>query len=128
MQPKIRAAIIGCGSSTEGKGGVHSVSYAHGWAYRHSGRVDLVGVVSPPTDENFHHGRDPNIYYHRAVADILHAIDTVSPTRIDAHEAVRSLELMLAIHESARIGAIIDLPLMQQLCPSDMAWRSPVKS
>jgi len=42
----LRAAIIGLGPSTKGKGGAHSFSYCHGWAYAATPGVELVGACS----------------------------------------------------------------------------------
>lgn len=41
----MRAVIIGCGPSGAGRGGSHSISYAHGWAMRKAG-LKLVGAAS----------------------------------------------------------------------------------
>ena len=46
MSTAIRAAIIGLGNSSKGKGGAHSISYCHGWAYKADSRVDLVAACS----------------------------------------------------------------------------------
>jgi len=45
MKP-IKCAIIGCGPGTEGKGGVHSISYAHAWAFVGDPRTQLVAAAS----------------------------------------------------------------------------------
>lgn len=52
---QITCAIIGCGPGTEGKGGVHSISYAHGWAFVGDRRTRLVAAASrtPENRENF---------------------------------------------------------------------------
>ncbi|MBC2602702.1 Gfo/Idh/MocA family protein [Puniceicoccus vermicola] len=42
----IRSAIIGLGSSEEGRGGVHSISYCHGWAHTATSGIELVGGCS----------------------------------------------------------------------------------
>jgi predicted dehydrogenase len=69
------------------------------------------GISSPETDEHFHHSADPALYMKRAAADVRNAINTGSPTLIDAAEAYRGLEIMLGVFESARQGRILTLPL-----------------
>lgn len=46
MLDKLRAAIIGCGASTPGKGGAHSIAYAHAWAYNEVKQTKLVAAAS----------------------------------------------------------------------------------
>lgn len=46
MTRDIRAVIIGLGKSTPGKGGAHSISYCHGWAYAATSGIELVGACS----------------------------------------------------------------------------------
>lgn len=46
MAKTIRSAIIGIGKSTPGKGGGHSFSYCHGWAYAATPGFELVAACS----------------------------------------------------------------------------------
>jgi predicted dehydrogenase len=46
MPEQIRAAIIGCGPSTPGKGGAHSIAYAHGWGLSRVPEVKIVAAAS----------------------------------------------------------------------------------
>lgn len=46
MGKTIKAAIIGIGKSTQGKGGGHSFSYCHGWAYVATPGIELVAACS----------------------------------------------------------------------------------
>jgi predicted dehydrogenase len=52
---KLRCAIIGCGASTAGKGGAHSIAYAHAWAMRRVPETQLVAAASrtPKNIEDF---------------------------------------------------------------------------
>ena len=43
---KIRAAIIGLGKNSPGKGGAHSISYAHAEAYKRCKDIELIASVS----------------------------------------------------------------------------------
>jgi len=51
----MRCAIIGCGASTAGKGGAHSIAYAHAWAMRRVPETKLVAAASrtPKNLEDF---------------------------------------------------------------------------
>ncbi|MFZ2656192.1 MAG: Gfo/Idh/MocA family oxidoreductase [Victivallales bacterium] len=60
------------------------------------------GISSPSTNEHFHHSEDPALYMKRAARDVLAALQSGTPTRIDAEEGYRGLEIMLGIYESAR--------------------------
>ncbi len=42
----LRCAIIGCGASTKGKGGAHSIAYAHAWAMQRVPETKLVAAAS----------------------------------------------------------------------------------
>ncbi len=46
MSTSVRCAIIGLGASTAGKGGAHSFSYCHGWAYAATPGMELVAACS----------------------------------------------------------------------------------
>ncbi|HEY3378719.1 MAG TPA: Gfo/Idh/MocA family oxidoreductase [Armatimonadota bacterium] len=45
MSTSFRVAIIGCGSSGPGRGGAHSIGYAHAWAYTACPEVALIAVA-----------------------------------------------------------------------------------
>jgi len=63
-------------------------------------------------DENFHHGPvDTNLYADRAYAEILRALRTGSPSRLDAPAVLPGLEILLALFESARRGRTVSFPL-----------------
>jgi len=67
------------------------------------------------TEENFHHGTtDKNLYVDRALKDILHAIKTGEPSRLDAATVLPGLEILLALFESANQRKMLSLPLKQQ--------------
>ena len=80
-------------------------------------------IFNPPTNEHFHHSEDSNLYVTRALADIVQGLKTGRPTRIDAEGAVRGLEIILAIYESARLGKTVRLPLQQEEFPLDLWLR-----
>ncbi|MBN1864429.1 MAG: Gfo/Idh/MocA family oxidoreductase [Victivallales bacterium] len=83
------------------KGEMKSIFRAH-----YKGESD---ITNPPTNEHFHHSEDATLYMKRAVRDILKALNSTSRTLIDAEEGIRSLEILLAIHESAKSGKLITL-------------------
>lgn len=67
-------------------------------------------VHCPASDETFHHGDvDRTLYFQRAVADVLDAWRRDRPSRIDASEALRGLEILCGIFDSARQGRAIEL-------------------
>lgn len=45
MEEPLRAVVIGCGAGGSGRGGSHSIGYAHGEAYRQASQVDLVAAA-----------------------------------------------------------------------------------
>lgn len=69
------------------------------------------GVVNPPTNEHFHHSEDMALYMKRAAMDIARALLQGMPTRIDADEAWRGLEILMGIYESDRRRQMVNLPL-----------------
>ncbi len=69
------------------------------------------GVLSPATNEHFHHSEDGALYVQRAYEDVHRALLTGAPTRIDADEALRGLEIIMAVYASARLGRTVALPL-----------------
>ncbi|MEI6169258.1 MAG: Gfo/Idh/MocA family oxidoreductase [bacterium] len=77
------------------------------------------GVVSPATNEHFHHSEDGTLYVHRAYEDIQRAMTTGSATRIDASEALRGLEIIMGIYESARLQRMLEFPIMQEVFPME---------
>lgn len=86
-------------------------------------RARLAGqaeIFNPPTNEHFHHSEDYNLYVKRAAADISRGLETGAPTRIDAEHAVRGIEIILGIYESARRGRMVTFPLKLQDFPLDL--------
>ncbi len=77
-------------------------------------------VASPATNEHFHHSEDGTLYVQRAYEDIHRALTTGAPTRIDASEALRGLEIIMAAYESARLRRMVDLPLAQEAFPLEV--------
>lgn len=75
------------------------------------------GVVSPATNEHFHHSEDGTLYVHRAYEDIYCAMTTGSSTRIDASEAYRGLEIIMGLYESARLRRMLEFPITQEVFP-----------
>ena len=70
------------------------------------------------TEENFHHGTtDKNLYVDRALKDILNAVKTGEPSRLDAATVLPGLEILLALFESANQREMLSLPLKQQETP-----------
>jgi len=78
------------------------------------------GVVSPATNEHFHHSEDGTLYVQRANEDIHRALTTGAATRIDAAEALRGLEIIMALYESARLGRMLEFPVTQEAFPLDV--------
>lgn len=78
-------------------------------------------VVSPATNEHFHHSEDGALYVQRAYEDFGRALTAGAATRLDAAEAYRGLEIIMAAYESARLGRMIDFPLSQEAFPLDLA-------
>ena len=68
-------------------------------------------VISPVTNEHFHHSEDGTLYVERAYRDIRHALSTGSATRIDVDEALRGLEIIMAAYEAGRRGGMLDVPV-----------------
>ncbi len=90
-----------------------------------SGVVRLVAagktILTPEFDEHFHHGNeDKNLFCDRAAADIIRCASTGQPSRIDGSEAIRSLEILLGLFESARTRRMIELPMKQEDSPFDL--------
>ena len=77
-------------------------------------------LVSPCTNEHFHHSEDGTLYVHRAYEDFHRALTAGAPTRVDACEAIRGLEIIIASYESARLGHMIDFPVVQEEFPLDI--------
>ncbi len=78
------------------------------------------GLVSPSTNEHFHHSEDGTLYVHRAWVDIHHALATGAATRIDAVEAYRGLEIIMAAFEAGRLAKPLAFPIAQELFPLDL--------
>ncbi len=75
-------------------------------------------VESPQFDEHFHHGKtDSQLYYDRALADIVRAVQTQSPIRIDATEAVKAIDLMTGIGASAQASKKLSYPMIEDANP-----------
>jgi predicted dehydrogenase len=79
-------------------------------------------LASPATNEHFHHSEDGTLYVERAYRDIDQALRTGAATRIDAAEALRGLEIIMAAYESARLRRLVELPLAQEAFPLEQAW------
>jgi len=75
------------------------------------------GIFSPATNEHFHHSEDQALYMKRAAADICHAVNSGSATRLDASEAYRGLEIILGIYESARQRKLLTVPFTTETVP-----------
>lgn len=76
------------------------------------------GITVFEAEENFHHGAvDTNLYVDRALCDILHAVQTGTPSRLDATTVLPGLEILLAIFESANQKKMLSFPLEQQETP-----------
>ncbi|MEO7931684.1 MAG: Gfo/Idh/MocA family oxidoreductase [Chthoniobacterales bacterium] len=70
------------------------------------------------SDDNFHHGAtEPNLYVDRALIDILQALESDQPCRLDAATVLPGLEVLLALFESAQQSKMLTLPLKQQESP-----------
>lgn len=74
-------------------------------------------ILSPATDEHFHHSKDPTLYVERACQDIHRALCIGIPTRIDAEEAYRGLEIILSLYASANLGRCVEFPLNHSELP-----------
>lgn len=71
---------------------------------------------APPYDEHFHHGlTDNQLYYRRALADILRGVRLGCSTRIDVSEAVRGVNLMVGLFASAKTSRRLTFPLEPDL-------------
>jgi predicted dehydrogenase len=66
-------------------------------------------VASPATNEHFHHSEDGALYVQRAYEDFQRALNDGGATRLDAAEALRGLEIIMGIYESARLGRMLEL-------------------
>lgn len=77
-------------------------------------------LVSPSTNEHFHHSEDGTLYVERAWRDMAQALSTGVATRLDAAEALRGLEIIMAIYESARLGRMVEFPVVQEAFPLDL--------
>jgi hypothetical protein len=75
------------------------------------------GVVSPATNEHFHHSEDGTPCVYRAYEDIHRAMTTGSATHIEASEALRGLEIIMGIYESARLHRMLEFPITQESFP-----------
>lgn len=64
-------------------------------------------VSSINSSEHIHHSEDPALYMKRAVADIAHVMQNGGQTHIDEAEAMRGLEIMMAMYESAKNGVTV---------------------
>ena len=60
---------------------------------------------------------DTNLYVDRALKDILQAVKTGEPSRLDAATVLPGLEILLALFESANQKKMLSLPLKQQETP-----------
>lgn len=78
-------------------------------------------LASPVTNEHFHHSEDQALYVQRVYEDVHRALTTGAATRIDATEALRGLEIIMAAYESARLRRMVDLPLAQEAFPLELA-------
>jgi predicted dehydrogenase len=67
-----------------------------------AGRVSAGGVANP-ADISF-------MGHQRQLEDMMHAIETGKTPLIDAIEGRKSVEIVLAIYESARTGKRVFLP------------------
>lgn len=77
-------------------------------------------VTSPVTNEHFHHSEDGTLYVQRAYEDFQRALTAGTATRLDAAEALRGLEIIMAIYESARLGRMVEFPVTQEQFPLDV--------
>ena len=77
-------------------------------------------VHSPSTNEHFHHSEDGALYVQRAYEDVHRALTTGCTIRVDAEEALRGLEIIMAAYESARLGRMVELPLEQEAFPLEI--------
>ena len=76
------------------------------------------GVTIFEAEENFHHGvTEPNLYVDYALKDILQAVETGQPSRLDASTVLPGLEIMLALFESDSQRKILTLSLTQLKSP-----------
>ena len=81
----------------------------------HARFVGEANMSNPETDEDFNYSDDHALYIKRAMNDIATAIKTDTTTRIDADEAHRNIEIILAIYESARLNRMLSFPLEQDI-------------
>jgi predicted dehydrogenase len=83
-------------------------------------RARLAGqahLFAPSFSEHFHHGEDHLLYYRRALDEIVATIESGGPSRIDASQAARGAELLIAIYAAARLGRALSLPLGDEETP-----------
>lgn len=68
--------------------------------------------------EDFHHGAtDSNLYVDRALKEILYAVETGKPSRLDVAVGLPGLEILLALFESAHQRKMLHFPLEQEKSP-----------
>lgn len=76
------------------------------------------GITAFESEENFHHGDiDRNLYVSRALRDIVEAVTTGRPSRLDAQAVLPGLEILLGLFTSARDHAMVEFPLAEQNSP-----------
>ncbi len=86
-------------------------------------RIQAAGaatIENPPFTEHFHHPLDPahgNAYYDRLLADVLAAVQAGTPCRVDGSHALRGLEVLLGLYNSAAHNRKISWPLTAERFP-----------
>jgi len=99
-------------NGTEGFAELHLSPASNDKSIFHARFVGQPNITNPETDEHFHHSsNDPVLYMKRAIEDIAAALTRGTATRIDADEAYRNTEIIMAIYESARLNQMISLTL-----------------
>jgi predicted dehydrogenase len=99
-------------NGTQGFAELHLSPASNDKSIFHARFVGQPNMTNPETDEHFHHSSDdPVLYMKRAMEDIAAALTRGTATRIDADEAYRNTEIIMAIYESARLNQIISLSL-----------------
>jgi predicted dehydrogenase len=83
---------------------------------------DRIGRRHPQLTDTFHVGDHPNAFYDRALADMLRAVDESGSCMLDAVNSLETIELTNALLESARLRAVVELPLAQRGFPLDLDW------
>jgi|GEM_PF-5115372 len=77
-------------------------------------------IENPPFSEHFHHPIDPahgNAYYDRLLADVLTAVRNETPCRVDGMHALRGLEILLGLYNSAAQNQHMTWPLTAEGFP-----------